>query len=221
MSVRENLSELKKELPERVELVLVSKTHPPEAIMEAYDAGQRVFGENRPQEMKAKHETLPKDIRWHMIGHLQTNKVKYLAPFVEMIHSGDSARLIAEIDRHAARFGRVIDILLEIHIAAEESKEGWRWTELVEWLETGEYRQFPNVRFRGVMGVATFTDDMSLVKEEFNSLARHHAELRERFFDPGFDVISMGMTSDYHLAIDCGSNMVRIGSLVFGDRKYK
>lgn len=200
---------------------MVSKTHPPELVMEAYEAGQRVFGENRPQEMHSKWGVLPSDIRWHQIGHLQTNKVKLIAPFVEMIHSVDSARLACEIDRQAARVGRVIDLLLEIHIAAEESKEGWQWDELVKWLETDEYRGFANVRFRGVMGVATFTDNSSLVRAEFSGLARRHAELEERFFGAEFDVISMGMSDDYPLAIECGSNMVRIGSLIFGNRNYK
>lgn len=221
MSIRDNLLKLKETLPLGVELVLVSKTHPAEAIMEAYEAGQRVFGENRPQEMKAKQETLPGDIRWHMIGHLQTNKVKYLAPFVEMIHSADSPRLLHEIDRQAAKNGRVIDVLLEIHISIEESKEGWVFEDLVAWLATGEYRELANVRFRGVMGVATNTDDMSLVRDEFDHLAAKHAELRERFFGPDFDTLSMGMTSDYLTAIQCGSTMVRIGSLVFGERDYK
>lgn len=220
MSVKENLAKLRDELPSGVELVLVSKTHPPEMIMEAYEAGQRVFGENRPQEMKAKHEALPEDIRWHMIGHLQTNKVKYLAPFVAMIHSADSDRLIREIDTHAARNGRTIDILLEIHVAREQSKEGWDWDELNAWLATGEYRRLANVRFRGVMGVATFTDDLDTVRSEFERLAEYHRQLRQRFFDDKFDTLSMGMSSDYPAAIESGSNMVRIGSLVFGQRDY-
>jgi pyridoxal phosphate enzyme (YggS family) len=221
VSVRDNLLKLREVLPARVELVAVSKTHPPELIEEAYRAGQRLFGENRPQEMHAKWETLPRDIRWHQIGHLQTNKVRLIAPFVEMIHSVDSARLARVIDREAARAGRVIDLLLEIHIAAEESKEGWQWDELVEWLKAGEWREFANVRFRGVMGVATFTDNGSLVREEFDGLARRHAELKERFFGASFDVISMGMSDDWRLAVECGSTMVRIGSLVFGKREYK
>lgn len=221
MSVKDKLASLKDELPDGVELVLVSKTHPPELIMEAYEAGHRVFGENRPQEMKAKHDTLPEDIRWHMIGHLQTNKVKYLAPFVEMIHSADSDRLIREIDSQAARCGRVIDILLEIHIAREESKEGWAWDELTAWLDSGEFRQLSNVRFRGVMGVATYTDELGVVRAEFDRLAKYHGQLRQRYFDDRFDTISMGMSSDYRAAIESGSNMVRIGSLVFGDRDYK
>ena len=221
MSIAENLEKLRDELPAGVELVLVSKTHPPEAIMEAYDAGQRVFGENRPQEMAAKRAVLPDDIRWHMIGHLQTNKVKLIAPFVQLIHSADSARLLQEIDRQAERIGRVIDVLLEIRIAREQSKEGWVWEELQEWLGTGEYRGFANVRFRGVMGVATFTGDMAQVRTEFETLARMHARLRERFFGPDFDILSMGMTSDWPAAVECGSTMARIGSLVFGNRSYR
>lgn len=220
MPIVENLKGLREKLPDGVELVLVSKTHLPEAIMEAYGAGHRIFGENRPQEMVAKRALLPDDIRWHMIGHLQTNKVKYIAPFVDLIHSADSARLLREIDCQAARNGRIIDVLLEIRIASEEGKEGWLRDDLTKWLATGEYRQLPNVRFRGTMGVATFTNNMDTVRMEFESLARMHGELRERFFGPGFDILSMGMTSDYHKAIECGSTMVRIGSLVFGERDY-
>jgi pyridoxal phosphate enzyme (YggS family) len=200
--------------------VAVSKTHPAELILEAYEAGQRVFGENRPQELVAKQRVLPSDIRWHQIGHLQTNKVRLIAPFVAMIHSVDSARLIATIDREAARVGRTIDILLEIRIAREATKEGWQWGELVEWLETNEYQQFSNVRFRGVMGVATYTSDELLVREEFTRLAEQQVALKERFFCDDFDVVSMGMSDDYPIAIECGSTMVRIGSLIFGSRYY-
>lgn len=220
MSVAKNLENLRSTLPAEVELVLVSKTHPPEIIMEAYAAGQRLFGENRPQEMKAKRDALPGDIRWHMIGHLQTNKVKYIAPFVELIHSADSPRLLAEIDSQAQKSGRSIDVLLEIRIAREDSKEGWLWDELAGWLATGEYRSLANVGFRGVMGVATNTSDESVIREEFTRLAGYHAELKEQFFGPDFDLLSMGMTSDYRIAVECGGNMVRIGSLVFGDRDY-
>jgi pyridoxal phosphate enzyme (YggS family) len=238
-----------------VELVAVSKTHPVAAIVEAYEAGQRVFGENRPQEMAAKQAELAGssagaaaaavaaagaaglagmgaadvagaaglfgDIRWHQIGHLQTNKVRLIAPFVSMIHSGDSARLLREISARAVLLGRVIDVLLEIRIAREESKEGWAWSELTEWLSTGEYRTLAGVRFRGVMGVATFTSDTDVVRDEFLRLAGYHAELRERFFGADFDVVSMGMSDDYLLAIECGATMVRIGSAIFGAREYK
>ena len=227
MSIAKNLSGLRASLPEGVTLVAVSKTHPPEAIMEAYGAGQRIFGENRPQEMAAKRAVLaalpdpPADIRWHQIGHLQTNKVKLIAPFVEVIHSVDSARLAIEISRRAAESGRVIDVLLEIRIAREQSKEGWEWEELVEWLDGGEWRELSGVRFRGVMGVATFTDHEAVVRGEFERLAGMHASLRERFFGTEFDTLSMGMSDDYPLAVECGSTMVRVGSLIFGARQYR
>ena len=188
--------------------------------MEAYGAGQRIFGENRPQEMAAKQLLLPADIRWHQIGHLQTNKVKLIAPFVEVIHSVDSARLAVEISRRAAESGRVIDVLLEIRIAREQSKEGWDWKELLEWLDGGEWRSLAGVCFRGVMGVATFTDDEAVVRGEFERLAGMHASLRERFFGTEFDTLSMGMSDDYPLAVECGSTMVRVGSLIFGARQY-
>ncbi len=220
MSIAENLEELRAALPPGVTLVAVSKTHPPEAIMAAYDAGQRVFGENRPQEMAAKQAVLPADILWHQIGHLQTNKVRLIAPFVSFVHSADSARLIAEISRRAVEVGRVIDVLLEIRIAREESKEGWEWEELLAWLEGGQWRQLTGVRFRGVMGVATFTDEKAVVRGEFERLAGMHATLCERFFGAGFDILSMGMSDDYPLAVECGSTMVRIGSLIFGERRY-
>ncbi len=220
MYIAKNLALLRAALPAGVTLVAVSKTHPPEVIMQAYDAGQRVFGENRPQEMAAKQALLPADILWHQIGHLQTNKVRLIAPFVSMIHSADSARLLREISLRAEALGRVIDVLLEIRIAREESKEGWAWDELVRWLEGGEWRELTGVRFRGTMGVATFTDDEEVVRGEFASLAGMHSRLREGFFGAGFDVISMGMSDDYPLALECGSTMVRVGSLIFGARSY-
>jgi pyridoxal phosphate enzyme (YggS family) len=239
MSIAKNLSDLRASLPAGVTLVAVSKTHPVEAILEAYGAGQRIFGENRPQEMAAKRAVLaalsdsPADIRWHQIGHLQTNKVKLIAPFVDMIHSLDSARLAVEISRQAAALGRAIDVLLEIRIAREQSKEGWVWDELAAWLEGGQWRELTGVRFRGVMGGATFTDDEAVVRGEFERLTAMHETLRERFFSHGdncprgshfgtdFDTISMGMSDDYRLAIECGSTMVRVGSAIFGARQYK
>jgi pyridoxal phosphate enzyme (YggS family) len=227
MPIAENLAKIRAALPESITLVAVSKTHPAEIVAEAYRAGQRVFGENRPQEMAAKRDALSAmagsagefaDIRWHQIGHLQTNKVRLIAPFVEMIHSVDSARLAAEISRQAVRLGRVIDALLEIRIAREETKEGWDFRELVAWLESGEWRTLAGVRWRGVMGIATFTDDEETVREEFTRLASHHAELRERFFEADFDVLSMGMSDDYPLALASGSTMIRVGSAIFGRR---
>jgi len=252
MSVAENIARVRAALPAGVELVAVSKTHPAEVVMEAYAAGQRVFGENRPQEMAAKRALMPADARWHMIGHLQTNKVRLIAPFVEMIHSVDSTRLAAEISRQAVACSRTIDVLLEIRVAREESKHGWEWAELVAWLEemtrvdaprgasepngedvphhsSGrggvELPSLPGVRFRGVMGVATFTDDDAVVRAEFERLAAMQRELRERFFgggtqDVAFDVLSMGMSDDYPLAIAAGATMVRIGSTIFGRRSY-
>ncbi len=225
MSIAKNTEALLASLPAGVTLVAVSKTHPAEAVIEAYGAGQRDFGENRPQEMAAKQAALfalptpPDDIRWHQIGHLQTNKVRLIVPFVAMIHSVDSARLAAEISRRAVEAGRVIDVLLEIRIAREESKEGWVLDELLEWLDGGEWHSLTGVRFRGVMGVASFTDDESVVRAEFERLAAMYASLRERFFGVDFDTLSMGMSDDYHLALESGSNMVRIGSLIFGRRQ--
>lgn len=218
MSIEKNIEELKSALPEGVTLVAVSKTHSPERIMEAYDAGHRIFGENRPQELKAKYESLPKDIRWHMIGHLQTNKVKYIAPFVELIHSADSDKLIAVINKEAAKNGRVIDVLLEVHIAEEETKSGWEAEELREYLESGVWKNYGNVRIRGLMSIASLTEDRRLIKDEFMLLKGLFDEFRGKYFGPGFDILSAGMTSDYPAAIECGSNMVRIGSLIFGER---
>lgn len=218
MPIASKIAELKAALPSSVELVAVSKTYPPSAIMEAYEAGQRIFGENRPQELVAKYRELPGDIRWHLIGGLQTNKVKYVAPFVTMIHSGESAKLLEVIHKEALKNGRVIDVLLEIHIAREESKHGWREDELLDYLAAGVYRELTGVRFRGVMGVATFTDDMECVRAEFTRLSALFARLRTEFFNDRFDTLSMGMTADYPVAIECGSTMVRIGSYIFGAR---
>lgn len=211
---------LKASLPGGVTLVAVSKTHPAEAIMQVYDAGQRVFGENRPQEMKAKYDLLPKDIRWHMIGHLQTNKVKYIAPFVDMIQSVDSDRLLVVINKEAAKNDRVIDVLLEVHIAIEETKSGWDGAELREYLASGKHRAYPNVRIRGLMAIASLTDDTAIVRKEFTALKDLFDEFQAAYFDDGFDTLSMGMTSDYPVALQCGANMVRIGSLIFGAREY-
>ena len=200
-------------------MVAVSKMHPAEAVAEAYAAGQRIFGESRTQEMCAKYELLPKDIEWHMIGHLQTNKVKYIAPFVAMIHSVDSARLLSTIDAEAAKCGRVIDVLLEIHVAAEETKSGWLMPELNDYLCSGEWRRLHNVRFRGVMGIATNTDDEARIRCDFETLAAYKEQLAA-YFEDDFDTLSMGMSDDYPIAVECGSTMVRIGSRIFGQRDY-
>ncbi|MDE7077530.1 MAG: YggS family pyridoxal phosphate-dependent enzyme [Alistipes sp.] len=214
-----NLSRVRALLPEGVALVAVSKTHPVEAIREAFDAGQRVFGESRPQELCAKHEALPEAIEWHMIGHLQTNKVKYIAPFVRMIQSVDSARLAETIQREAAKCGRTIDILLEIHVAQEETKSGWDIGELKRYLDSAPFAAMPNLRVRGVMGIATNTDDMAIVRRDFDELKRCFDLLRP-YFGAHFDTLSMGMSHDFPLAVECGSTMVRVGSAIFGQRDY-
>ena len=220
MSVQTNLTAIRNSLPATVTLVAVSKTHPVEAIQAAYEAGQRIFGENRPQEMAAKQSVLPSDIRWHMIGHLQTNKVRLIAPFVDMIHSVDSERLWQTIDREAARIGRTIDILLELHIAREESKHGWNGEELTAWLDTETYREFTHTRVRGLMGMASYVDDRDQISEEFRGLKALFDHLRQTRFGSEFDTLSMGMSGDYRIAVECGSTMVRIGSSIFGSRSY-
>ncbi len=206
-------------LPEGVTLVAVSKTHPVEAISEAYEAGQRVFGESRPQELRAKYEALPHDIEWHMIGHLQTNKIKYIAPFVAMIHSVDSERLAEAIQVQAAKCNRTIDVLLEIHVAEEESKSGWAIEDLRAAVASGLFERLPNVRVRGVMGIATNTDDMERIVSDFVQLRIYKEELAAHFGEQ-FDTLSMGMSDDYPTAIAAGSTMVRIGSTIFGERDY-
>ena len=219
MSIACQLSFVRSTIPENVTLVAVSKTHPAAMIREAYDAGHRIFGESRPQELRAKYEELPKDIEWHMIGHLQTNKVKYIAPFVSMIQSVDSARLAETIQREAARCGRKIGILLEIRIAEEETKSGWAFDELMRYVGTVELNRMANIEVRGVMGIATNTDDPCRVRRDFEVLKRDFDILQPNF-GQRFNVISMGMSHDYPLAVECGSTMVRVGSLIFGERDY-
>ena len=219
MSVESQIKRIQGELPEGVKLLAVSKFHPVEAIVEAYEAGQRAFGESRPQELKQKYEVLPHDIEWHMIGHLQTNKVKYIAPFVHLIESLDSERLAEEIERQAAKCNRVIDCLLEIHITDEDSKSGWDYAELWEFVRRGGVKALPHIRLRGVMGMATFTDDEAVVRADYERLAACKAELAE-YFGEEFDTLSMGMSDDYRLAIEYGSTEVRIGSTIFGERVY-
>lgn len=204
-----------------VTLVAVSKTHPPERILELYRSGQRIFGENRVQEMVDKYEVLPKDIEWHLIGHLQTNKVKYIAPFVRMIHSVDSLRLLQEIDRQARKAGRVIDCLLQFHIAEEETKFGLDEQEARALLSSPEYQSMPGIRVCGVMGMASFTPDADHVRGEFRHLHDIFQRLRVEYFlnAPHFREISMGMSGDWQIAVEEGSTMVRIGSLLFGQRQ--
>ena len=219
MSIESQIKRFHNELPAGVKLLAVSKFHPVEAIREAYEAGQRAFGESRPQELKQKYEVLPHDIEWHMIGHLQTNKVKYIAPFVHLIESLDSERLAEEIERQAAKHNRVIDCLLEIHITDEESKSGWNYDELLAFVRRGGFDALPHIRLRGVMGMATFTDDEATVRGDFERLAASKAELTA-YFGEEFDTLSMGMSDDYPIAIEYGSTEVRIGSTIFGVREY-
>ena len=217
MAISAKIRELHASLPQGVSLVAVSKFHPVEALKEAYEAGQRIFGESRVQELLTKHEALPKDIEWQMIGHLQTNKVRQIVPFISLIQSVDSVRLAECINREAERIGRVVDILLEIHVAQEDSKTGWKYPELVTFLQGEGFKSLKNIRVRGVMGMATNTDDEAVIRADFEQLAKHYNELKP-LFGEAFDTLSMGMSDDYELAIECGSTMVRIGSSIFGDR---
>ena len=219
MSIANQIERLRSSLPSGVRLLAVSKFHPAEAVMQAYEAGQRAFGESRVQELQIKYEALPKDIEWVMIGHLQTNKVKYIAPFISLIESLDSERLAVEVQRQAERCNRVIDCLLEIHVTDEESKSGWAWDELLAFVREGGFRAMPNIRIRGVMGMATFTDDERVVRRDFECLAACKAELKE-YFGEEFDMLSMGMSDDYPIALEYGSTEVRVGSTIFGAREY-
>ena len=221
-SIAQRLHEVKATLPQHVCLIAVSKFHPVESLMEAYQAGQRCFGESRVQELQAKHEQLPADVEWHFIGHLQTNKVKYIVPYVSMIHSVDSPRLLDEIERQAARIDRVVDCLLEVHVAQEDTKYGFSPESCIEYLTPEVLAAYPHVRFRGVMGMASFTDDDEQVKQEFEQLKQLFDHLRSGVMGDAayFDTLSMGMSHDYLMAIDKGSTMVRIGTTIFGERNY-
>ena len=222
MSIEDNLRNLLKTIPDHVKLVAVSKTQPVERILLAYHAGQRIFGENKVQELTEKQTQLLSDIKWHMLGHLQTNKVKYIAPFVSLIHSVDSLKLLKEIDKEAAKNKRMIDCLLEFYIAREESKFGLSMEEALDILNSEDYQNMSNIRICGVMGIASFVDDPAIVRAEFKTLSGIFSELKSEFF-PGkeyFSEISMGMSSDYRIAIEEGATMVRIGTAIFGERDY-
>ena len=219
-SIADNIQQIQQTLPATISLIAVSKTKPVAAIVEAYQAGQYAFGENKAQEMATKYSQLPADIQWHFIGHLQTNKVKYIASFVHLVHSVDSARLLEEINRQGEKSNRVIDCLLQFYIAKEESKFGFTLEEAENMLQGEKYKQLKNIRLCGVMGMATFTDNSTQVQQEFQTLKYYFDFLKENYFadQNAFKEISMGMTDDYLLAIAEGSTMVRIGSAIFGRR---
>ncbi|WP_303318013.1 YggS family pyridoxal phosphate-dependent enzyme [Flavivirga abyssicola] len=221
MSITQNLQNIKTSLPEHVTLVAVSKTKPVSDLMEAYHAGQRIFGENKIQEMVEKHETMPKDIEWHMIGHVQSNKVKYMASFVHLIHGVDNFKLLKEINKQALKHDRVIDCLLQIKIASEDSKFGMTPNEASEIIKSDLFSKLKNIKVVGLMGMATFTNDENQVKKEFNYLKDTFENLKLTSTDNyQLKTISMGMSGDYQLAINCGSTMVRVGSSIFGERNY-
>ena len=218
MSIKDKLENISLKIPSEVCLVAVSKTKPISDILEAYEYGQRVFGENKIQELVEKHNKLPKDIEWHMIGHIQRNKVKYMAPFVSLIHSADSYRLIKEINKQGKINNRVINCLLQIKIASEESKFGFTETEATDFLNSDEYVSFKNIKIIGLMGMATFTDDQRKIDQEFNKLKIFYEKVNRS--NSGINILSIGMSDDYPIAIRNGSTMVRIGSSIFGKRNY-
>ena len=221
-TIAQNLQRVKADLPDGVTLVAISKFHPIEALREAYDAGQRIFGESHVQELQRKVAEMPSDVEWHFIGHLQTNKVKYIAPYVAMIHAVDTEHLLREIDKQAARCGRVIDVLLELHIAEEETKYGFSPEACREFIAGGAWRELSHVRIRGLMMMASFTDDTEQIRQEM-LLARHlFDELKRDYFadEPYFDERSWGMSHDYSIAVETGATLVRIGTTIFGERQY-
>ena len=222
MSISQNIVQLKASLPANVTLVAVSKFHPAEALMEAYNAGQRVFGESRAQELTAKQKVLPGDIEWHFIGPLQSNKVKDIAPFIHTIHSIDSLKLLQEVNKQALKNSRVIRVLLEIHVAQEETKHGLSPNECRELLQNEQLAELRNIQICGLMGMATYTDDTTLIEQEFHTLHELFSELKSIYFkgNDNFAVLSMGMSHDYPIAIRQGSTMIRVGTSIFGEREY-
>lgn len=222
MSIKSQLQNINAILPQTTQLVAVSKYHPIEALQEAYDAGQRIFGESHVQELTVKYDALPKDIIWHFIGHLQTNKVKYIAPFISLIHAVDTMKLLREINKQAEKFGRVIPCLLQIHIAQEETKFGFTPDELRETLAAGEWRSLKNIQIAGLMCMASNTDDEQQIRGEFRFAHSFFSSIKDDFFadDPFFRELSMGMSGDYPIAIEEGSTLIRVGSLIFGNRVY-
>lgn len=224
MNLKKNIADFQKTLQGTdCKLIAVSKTKPQELILEAYDAGQRIFGENKVQELVGKYENLPKDIEWHMIGHLQSNKVKYIAPFVHLIHSVDSLKLLKEINKQGLKNDRVIDCLLQVYIADEDTKYGLNKDELIELVKSDTFHSFNNVKITGLMGMATNTDDQSQIQQEFHSLKAMFEELSQQLSVPNISLseISMGMSGDYPIAIKEGSTLIRVGSAIFGSRNYQ
>lgn len=219
MSIKKQLQELKSVLPKQVTLVAVSKTKPVQDLIKAYDVGQRIFGENKVQEMVEKYQQMPKDIEWHMIGHVQRNKVKYMAPFVDLIHGVDSLKLLSEINKQALKNNRCINGLLQIKIAAEDSKFGMTKNDAIQLMKSSEFKNLKNIKIKGVMGMATFTDDQNKIRKEFETLKSTFSELKS--IQDSMHIISMGMSGDYPLAIECGSTMIRVGSYIFGARNYQ
>jgi len=217
MSIKQHLANIKSSLPGNITLVAVSKTKPVEEIMEAYEAGHRDFGENKIQEMTDKWEQMPKDIRWHMIGHVQRNKVKYMAEFVNLIHAVDSLKLLKEINKQAQKNNRIINCLLQVYIAKEETKFGLDPEELIELLDSAEYKDLQNIKVIGLMGMATFTENEKQIKSEFQTIQTLFNDLKNKH---GFTQLSIGMSGDYEIALECGTTMVRIGSAIFGERNY-
>lgn len=222
MSIQQNILEIRRTIPENVKLVCVSKFHPAEAVQEAYDCGERIFGESRVQEIEQKHPILPKDIHWHFIGHLQSNKIKYIVDYVDLIHGVDSFKLLKEIDKQANKAGKKIHCLLQIHIAKEESKFGFSEEEVKEMLASDEFKSLDNVIVSGLMGMATFTENKVQICNEFRGLKQLFDELKQNQLSENnyFTELSMGMSDDYPIAIEEGSTMVRIGTAIFGKREY-
>ena len=221
MTIAQRINDITKELPASTRLIAVSKFHPEAAIREAYEAGQRIFGESKVQELLAKEEALPQDIEWHFIGHLQTNKVRFIVPFVHLIHSVDSIKLAEEINRQAQKAGRTVDVLLQVHIAQEETKFGFSPDECLAFLSGKAWQQYTHVRIRGLMGMATFTENEAQIRTEYQTLSALFNKIQQEHFPGGdFNELSMGMSDDYPIAIAEGSTLVRVGSRIFGNRIY-
>ena len=222
MPIQSNIQSIRTHIPSHVRLVCVSKFNPNESILEAYETGERIFGESKVQELCGKYETLPKDIVWHFIGHLQTNKIRYIVPFVSLIHGVDSYKLLTEIDKQAAKAGKTVHCLLQVHIAQEETKFGFSPDELLEMFEAGAWKQLNNIQICGLMGMATYTVNKDQIRREFNGLKTLFDQVKQQYFsnEPSFCELSMGMSDDYLIAIEEGSTLVRVGSSIFGHRNY-